>query len=49
MWTDYNEIKNVLYNTVRELSMTLKEIRIKSEKNDLMIKMKKQVSFKEKK
>ena len=43
-----NEIKNVLYDTVRELPITLEEIRIKLEKDDFIIKMKKQISFKEK-
>ena len=44
-----NEIKNVLYNIVRELPITLEQIRIKSEKDDFIIKMKKQMRFKEKK
>ena len=39
-----NEIKNVLYNTVRELLITLKETRLKSWNGDFILKMKDQIT-----
>ena len=42
------ELKELLYNTVQELPMTLDGIKIKAEKDDFIIKMKKQVKQKEK-
>ena len=43
-----NEIKNVLYNTVRELPITLEEIKVKLEKDEFIIKMKRKIRFEEK-
>ena len=41
-----NEIKNVLHITIRELSITLEEIRLKSRNDNFILKMKDQITGK---
>ena len=40
-----NKIKNVLFNTVTELPVTLDKIRVEAKKDDFIVKIKKQANI----